>query len=339
MNEEPIGGYFELELRKGKEYYPDAIKLNSGRNCVKYIISAQNVKKIYLPFLIDRGMTEESIREATNLDFYSIDDNFEMKEFIELQEGEKLLYVNYYSLKDSYIKKLAQIYGDKLIVDNTQAFYSQPLPGIDTFYSVFLKYFGVPDGGYLFTRYRLDESRLEQDYNFDEDYNFYKMTHLLGRIDHSPEKFYEVYVSWMKKRYNQPIKKMSKLSKAILESIDYERVKLIRERNFYYIHSELRDINLLKFDNTYLEGPFAYPLLINNGEFVKKKLIERKIYVPTYWNVVLDYERWKSVFKNDGPKGSEENLVRNIVPLPIDQRYSLDDMSRMLKNLFEIVKL
>jgi hypothetical protein len=33
---QPIGGYFELELRKGKEYHTDAIRLNTGRNALEY---------------------------------------------------------------------------------------------------------------------------------------------------------------------------------------------------------------------------------------------------------------------------------------------------------------
>ena len=41
-----IGGYFELELASKEEYHTSAIKLNSGRNAFKYILKAQNIKKI-----------------------------------------------------------------------------------------------------------------------------------------------------------------------------------------------------------------------------------------------------------------------------------------------------
>ena len=34
----PIGGYFELELRKGEEYHKEAIRLNSGRNAFEYVL-------------------------------------------------------------------------------------------------------------------------------------------------------------------------------------------------------------------------------------------------------------------------------------------------------------
>jgi len=39
---EAIGGYFGLELNKGKELHKGAIKLNTGRNALKYIFLAYN---------------------------------------------------------------------------------------------------------------------------------------------------------------------------------------------------------------------------------------------------------------------------------------------------------
>lgn len=47
-----IGGYFELELHKGGHYHPDALHLNTGRNCFEYILRAKGYKKFI--FLITR---------------------------------------------------------------------------------------------------------------------------------------------------------------------------------------------------------------------------------------------------------------------------------------------
>lgn len=35
--EKAIGGYFELELRKGEHYHKDALRLNTARNCFEYV--------------------------------------------------------------------------------------------------------------------------------------------------------------------------------------------------------------------------------------------------------------------------------------------------------------
>lgn len=40
-----IGGYFELELRKGEHYHKDALRLNTARNCFEYILLARKYKK------------------------------------------------------------------------------------------------------------------------------------------------------------------------------------------------------------------------------------------------------------------------------------------------------
>ena len=62
---------------------------------------------------------------------------------------------------------------------------------------------------------------------------------------------------------------------------------------------------------------------------IKKQLISKKIYVPTLWPNVLD----------ECPKESfEYYLADNLVLLPIDQRYSLDDMEYMLEQIDEIQK-
>ncbi len=89
-------------------------------------------------------------------EFYHIDINFEIRECFTLKANEALLYVNYYGLKQRYVEQLANKTGDRLIVDNTQAFYAKPIAGIDTFYTC-RKFFGVPDGAYLYTDKRLDE--------------------------------------------------------------------------------------------------------------------------------------------------------------------------------------
>ena len=68
------------------------------------------------------------------------------------------------------------------IVDNTQAFYDLPVNSIDTFYSC-RKFFGVPDGAYLYCDRQLDME-------LEEDQSWQRMDYLLKRIDVSPESAY-----------------------------------------------------------------------------------------------------------------------------------------------------
>ena len=179
---EAIGGYFSLELPKYEEYHKGAIKLNTGRNCLEYILRVRRYNKVYIPYYTCEVILEPFKKLNISYEFYHINLSLELAEDICLKEGEALLYTNYYGLKQRYVEKMAERYGKRLIVDNTQAFYAKPIDGIDTFYTC-RKFFGVPDGAYLYI-----DTKLEGD--FEQDTSYDRMTHLLKRIDLSAEEGY-----------------------------------------------------------------------------------------------------------------------------------------------------
>lgn len=45
-----VGGYFELELRKGEQYYKNAHSLNTASNRFEYVIRARNNIKVGIPY-------------------------------------------------------------------------------------------------------------------------------------------------------------------------------------------------------------------------------------------------------------------------------------------------
>ena len=86
------GEYFELELDNNIEYYPDAIKLNSGRSAFKYILKAQNIQKVYIPNFICDTIIEPLKELNISYEFYNINKSFEIIQKIRVQEGEKLFH-------------------------------------------------------------------------------------------------------------------------------------------------------------------------------------------------------------------------------------------------------
>ena len=58
-------------------------------------------------------------------------------------------------------------------------------------------------------------------------------------------------------------------------------------------------------------------------------LIKHKIYVPTYWNDVLDAK---------GINDFEKDLSTFLLPLPIDQRYGINDMKTIVETIFKHIK-
>ena len=81
-----------------------------------------------------------------------------------------------------------------------------------------------------------------------------------------------------------------------------------------------------KLNITVPEGAFMYPLYIENGSEIRKKLQQMKIFVPTLWG---------DVFDNCDENCLEYTYAKNILPLPVDQRYDARDMGYILEKLEE----
>ena len=310
-----IGGFFELELRRGGEFHWNAIRLNSGHAAFEYILKARDFKRIWLPYFTCRIMAETAERNGIRASFYNIDNSFAPDfDFSVLKSDEGFVYTNYFGLCDNEVKK-AMITCPNLIVDNAQAFYSKPLKGVDTFYSP-RKYFGLPDGGYLFTDARLN-CRLERDSSIN------RFEHLLGRIETSPAKYLEKFRANDIYLGSQSIKQMSLITRRLLESIDYSHIAEIRRQNFNYLNSHLSATNKLSLNLSSKCVPMVYPYLTGRGD-LKDRLLKNKIYVATYWPEVLGCS---------SSSDQEKELAGKMLALPIDHRYSLKDMKRIVHTL------
>lgn len=318
---EPVGGYFSLELPLlHEEYHKGAIKLNTGRNCLEYILRSRKYSKVYIPYYSCDVVLEPFHKLGIGYTFYHVNLDFELAEDIVLKEDEALLYINYYGLKQNYVSFLAGKYRSQLIVDNTQAFYARPIVGIDTFYTC-RKFFGVPDGAYLYTDKPLEED-IEQDVSWE------RMDFLTKRIDLSPEEGYSDFRRQSHNLIGQPIKRMSKLTERLMQSVDYDEVARKRRENYSYLHEQLSERNWLHLTKTLHSDtvPMVYPYLVEK-EGLRDYLIQNKIFVAKYWPSVTDICN----------EGIEVKLANRLVPIPIDQRYGKKEMHLIL-NLIDLWK-
>ena len=301
-----IGGYIELDTYKLPMLHSDGIKLNCGRNALAYLIETRKITKLLVPkFMCD---SSDLVYKNYNIEVrrYNIDINFKPID-LDLKDDEWLYLVNFYGqLSNDYIKGLKAKY-QRVILDNAQAYFQEPIPGIDTIYTC-RKFFGVADGAILYS-----DLLIERDLEIDE--SFKRMNFLLGRFERTASEFYSEYAENNDIFFNEPIKRMSKLTENLLHGIDYAYVKERRTENFRYLHEALKNVN--KLTVIIPEGAFMYPLFIDNGAEIRKKLQAQKVYIPTLWPSVYEVCKVSEL---------EYNMAKNILPLPIDQRYSRDDM-------------
>ncbi len=315
-----IGGYFGLELNQGKSFHERAIELNTARNAFEYILKANNYYKVYLPYYTCEVMLEPLNKLNIPYEFYQIDKSFFPIFNEDIKEKEAFVYTNYWGINKHIVKILKNRFGNNLIVDNSQAFFDKPLENTDTFYSA-RKFFGVADGAYLYCKNKIDE-------DFPQDESYERMSHLVKRIDLSANQGYNDFKTNDDSLINQPIKKMSKLTKTILASIDYERIAEIRRYNFEFLHEKLKGLNELYFKLDSESVPMVYPFLIKR-DGLKQELINNKIFVATYWPMV----------KEKAPTDSFERYLYDYLhPLPVDQRYSISDMATIYKLIKDYIK-
>lgn len=309
-----IGGFMELELNHGSEFHEQGIALNSGRNCLRYLIRARKIKKIWLPKLLCSAISDTCLEENVEISYYSVDNNLHPV-LTEIRNREDWVYlINFYGQCSSdEIVSYSKEYKN-LIIDNVQAFYTKPIEGLDTIYTC-RKFFGVPDGGYLYTDCTLS-GILQKDESYD------RLIFLAGRLERSANEFYSAYRENEQRIDELPLRKMSMVTQDLLRGIDYEQIKKDRERNFRYLHEQLKVFNQLEL--CLPDGPYMYPLLVKNGVEIRKSLQGKKIYIPTLWPNVLE-----SLTHEE----TEYALAKNILPLPCDQRYDLNDMQYLVKEV------
>ena len=307
-----IGGYFGLELPSGDHFHSSALRLNSGRGALEYIVKSRALKKIHMPFFTCSEIRERLLKLAVEIQPYHINESLEF-EVENFDESDAIIYTNYFGLKNDFVKFISTKF-KRLIIDNAQAFFAQPIVGVDTLYSP-RKFFGVPDGGYLITDKFISGVT-------ERDLSFPRAGYLLERIDSNAEKGYHNFLGAEHALGQEPLKKMSKLTETILASVDYQKVRETRMRNFRFLHKALAKDNELvgsiNFEIT--EPPMIYPLLTKR-DGLRTALIEKKIYIPTYWPNVLDWTKFGDW---------EFYLVNYLIPLPIDQRYSTKDLGRVV---------
>ena len=321
MINKEIGGYLEIERNYGKEFY-SSIALNTSRNCLQLLVREKKIKRLYLPYYLCLVIEETCISENIEIIYYHINNSFEpILDSVVLKENDYIYIVNYFGmLSCKYIKALKDKYKN-IILDNTHSFYISPLAGVDTIYNC-RKYFGVPDGAYLISD--LDINNIDKQY--EEADSLSRIKHLFGRFQKDAESFYEDFFYSECELDNNDIMLMSKITHNMLCSIDYDRVYNSRVENYDILAKKLKDINLLKINKI---GTYMYPLLVNNGKKLREYLINNKIYVPKLWPNLDKFEL------ND----FESSLFENLIPLPIDQRYSESDMNIILKTIKEFLEL
>ena len=356
-DEKTYGGFLPFELGRGHEYYQynkEQIQYyNSGKTAAYYCIMQMKPKRLFVPryycpstkraiekaaadigtkviyYHVSRNLsvncpdrsTEKETRNKDN-DFYALcnvrtpDTVDFIADNVEITCDDAILLVNYFGVCRSYIGRWLKT-GFNLIIDNCQAFFSEPVIAdkVLNFYSL-KKDFGTPDGAFVIGEH-------VKDYHLQQENGIAKCDYLLGSLVEGTDKWYK-----RKKEVDEEIAAnrlgASAITRMMIKTIDYEGVKSKRVANLKLYEEAFGADNLIRPDEDSV--PYLYPL--NLGIDIRKKLIANKIFAPTLWADTLE-----EIYSGTG----EYLLSKNTAFLPLDQRYDKDDIKYIINIVNEIV--
>lgn len=310
----PIGGYFELELPARRQLPHAGLQhYQSGRAAFLALLRAGRPTRVWMPRYICNAMLAPLENAGIEYAWYDLTEELEVGPEVRLEAGDWLLYVNYFGVCGAKVEALLHRFSPaQIVLDFSQSFFSPPdEQALATIYSP-RKFFGVPDGGLLYSQIPISSPE-ETDVT-----SFIRTEHLIKRLGDSPEAGYAAYQRAEESLADLEPRTMSRLSERILASVDFESVRRVRKENFKMLHDRLGDERGLLAEMDETEVPLCYPYRSRNVG-LRQRLLSHRIFVASYWSDALD--RLTPV--------RADWLVWNMFPLPIDQRYSAADMERI----------
>lgn len=314
------GGYLPIELKSGKEYYggENVVSLNCARNGIAYSAIVGAFKKVYVPFYICNTVIDALIKHNVEYELYHMDEEFRPLQ-VYVKKQECILYPNYYGLfSEKRINSIVKQYGN-VILDNTQAFFATPNVEAFNVYSC-RKFIGVSDGAYV-----IKEGIRHMPLDADRSYS--RAVYLMKSIEEGTNAAYTESLRAEENLCDSPILAMSALTHRILQSADYEYIKKRRIHNFDFMNKSFINMGMKPVCRSEECVPMVYPFWSEDAD-IRKKMIERHIYVPQWWRNLLDRDEITSF---------ERKLINSLLPLPVDQRYQEDDIKGLVDIIADIL--
>ena len=315
MNKE-YGGYMPLELYSGEELFDqysnaNVVRVNCGRNALASAALSVKPRKLYVPFYNCNVVAQTLEKYQITIEYYYLNEQLEPR-VDKLNDDEWIVYVNYFGIAPrERIMHIAEKF-DRVIFDNTQALFSEPVLD-NCCFNVYSprKFVGVCDGAYLvWSGNRKVSDDFPQDVSWDRASFLFKSVELGTNAAYGDSMQSKVC-------FDDGIRKMSVLTQKMLKSLRYDEIRSRREQNYNVLKEELKDIN--EFWLPMGEAaPFVYPLFVSKD--IRWELVRNNIYVSQWWKYLLDIVADDSI---------EAKLSEYLLPLPIDQRYSENDMMDM----------
>mgnify|MGYP003309583797 CR=1 FL=1 len=322
----------------------DYVWLSTGRSALHYVLKTieernPQINKIaILPPFTCHTVIEPFIEMDYQIKTYHIglDLQASAEEILSLVRETKagiVLYHKYFGKDtifdlDKVICKIREEHAE-IVEDCTQNLYSlSPKSDADYYVGSIRKWCGVPDGGFAVCRKgyfsnkpvlpdvtlqeaKKEASIMKYNYLFNEEGS---KADFLGKY-----KIAEAILDSQSKIYT-----ISNLSAVIQSHLDVDTVRRKRQRNYHEIESGIKGIEGIRTVFGEINGdeiPLYCPIYCDNRKEIQSLLVQHSVYAPVVWPKA---ECCPPVDKDS------DYIYDHILCIPIDQRYDIDDMQRVI---------
>lgn len=335
-----IGSEFWMEqepLKQSSER--DGCYVLSGRTAIDLIIQdiakTRSVHSVYMPAWCCDSMIAPFLTHGTRIIFYDVGFDGCLKCHTDGTDYTDVFYVNnYFGYENTLPIETVKEYKEKgsiILYDRTHSFLMENDPYLalaDYSFASIRKWMGMIGGAVVKglsncqlkqcpflapkeTAMRMKKAFIEGDSGIDKQ----AFLSLFGEFGHHLAEDYQNY-------------EMDDLSYALYKSEDLSAMRCKRKENAAYLHEHLNDVQFIgKLTSNAV--PLFVPVFFNTTKqrnAVRRKLIEAQIYCPIHWPKPSQI-----------PASFEANMIYDTeLSLICDQRYSLDDMQRIVKVMNEL---
>lgn len=334
-----IGSEYCFESVKNGEGIRLPLKENgifvfSGRTAIEAVLAREpSIQKAMLPSFCCDSMIEPFRRVGIKVTFFPVFYESELKYTLDIPpDVDCIFWCNYFGFRvifpdfSSFISR-----GGVVIEDITHSFFSTNQYHTQSHYVVasLRKWEPILCGGYVASKH----SGVFQEYwnpppdLFVQKKNkamTMKTQYLAGEKGINKQDFFRMFRDsneWLANNYSGL--SIDKRSKIYLDNVNYEADYIARVRNAHVLYAGIRNHPEIKFlfPPQQMDCPLFVPVVIQSGDRdkIRQKLINERIYCPVHW---------------PHPKSEcESNLYDIELSLICDQRYSVDDMQRIVNVL------
>lgn len=336
--------------------YQTLMSERTGLKIIAEIVKELGDGPVLLPAYLCSSMIQPFKEANIPIDFFHINEDLSididhLNTLIEQANPNVLVFVNYFGFPVSNREKLAlnEVKGRCWVIEDCAqgSLIESDIPVVGNIghfaLTSFRKYLPVPDGGLLVNNSSIPLPRLQ--FESSDLVNGTLLAKFLRyeyfRIGEEDPNIEETYLKLFSESARQldnyiPINAMSAVAEKLLSDINLSEAMKIRRNNFSVLLEAFADMPELRQIGRPLitdlpEGvsPLAFPIRVPSRyrDNLRENLIKLRVFCPVHWPSPLELE----------PRyfNKENELSKQMLGLPIDQRYCRTDMGTLIDRILE----